>query len=883
MPNDDTIPWKVLHTDFGDVPFYVITYDKHGTCTSPAALDQLIETSKSKSDVIVFSHGWNNDWQAATSRYERFADRILAVRRQHWNPPTRSFNPVLVGVFWPSTALVAPWEQAPDIAAAGLDDPDVAAVADVLAPGDVDRLVELVAKPTDEGVEQLAALVAPALSGTDELGGATDPSTEHDLLAVWKAVGLARAGQVPVGPGGGFIERGGERPGDPAMAGWNPLDKLRDALRATTVWLMKDRAGRVGGTGVADLIRRLADASSARISLAGHSFGAKVVLSAVANGPAPSRQVDSVLLLQPALSCFAFAANIEGRPGGYRPALDRVRLPIITTYSEHDQPLTKFFHLAVRRKSDLGEADLARTESTVPCSGSRCPRPVPRTRRAQIGGSWPSTAPRSSPVTVPSRRRRPHGRCSTRFVAEMPPTPSFVPGAAVSIDAFTGQGRVSGRFATDVTDWALATSPYSYRAARRPNPPHLDDWRDARVGWGLVLPERPDVDLATAADAPTPIQELVAARSAKVLRYTPGGVGEWTLRDYAARNEFFTPAAAVGTGPRELPQYLLIYATPEEIPWHVQYGLQPVRFVGRLDLTGVALERYVAALLGEWAGAACSYRSPVVWAVEHGAADITALMRDTVAAPIYDELRADAEMPSAAFVDGRVTPATVDGLRTLLAANNPALVVTSSHGMTGPLSDVDAMRASLGLPVDHDDAVLDPDALLAEWQPDGAVWFAQACCSAGSDSPSTYSGLFESGSILDQTLTAIAGVGATTSSLPRALLGAAKPARAFIGHVEPTFDWTLSFPPNRQVLTDDLVRAVYQGIAGGRPVGLAMSDYYRAIGSLLQMYERARIDLHDNGSGSGALDTVVYSRVTAHDRANTVIYGDPTVATSLPG
>ena len=152
MPNDDTIPWKVLHTDFGDVPFYVITYDKHGTCTSPAALDQLIETSKSKSDVIVFSHGWNNDWQAATSRYERFADRILAVRRQHWNPPTRSFNPVLVGVFWPSTALVAPWEQAPDIAAAGLDDPDVAAVADVLAPGDVDTWSNWLRSPRMRGL-----------------------------------------------------------------------------------------------------------------------------------------------------------------------------------------------------------------------------------------------------------------------------------------------------------------------------------------------------------------------------------------------------------------------------------------------------------------------------------------------------------------------------------------------------------------------------------------------------------------------------------------------------------------------------------------------------------------------------------------------------------
>jgi hypothetical protein len=58
--------------------------------------------------------------------------------------------------------------------------------------------------------------------------------------------------------------------------------------------------------------------------------------------------------------------------------------------------------------------------------------------------------------------------------------------------------------------------------------------------------------------------------------------------------------------------------------------------------------------------------------------------------------------------------------------------------------------------------------------PDGAIWFAQACCSAGSDSPTNYAGLFESGTLLDQTLTGIAKVGADIAPLPRALLDAAQ-------------------------------------------------------------------------------------------------------------
>jgi len=80
--------------------------------------------------------------------------------------------------------------------------------------------------------------------------------------------------------------------------------------------------------------------------------------------------------------------------------------------------------------------------------------------------------------------------------------------------------------------------------------------------------------------------------------------------------------------------------------------LNPVRFVGRLDLTADSLANYVAALLNNWKDAASSYASPVVWAVDHGGGDITTLMRDTVAAPIFEALAADNGMSSATFIDG---------------------------------------------------------------------------------------------------------------------------------------------------------------------------------------------------------------------------------------
>lgn len=360
MPNPENIPWKMVPSDLGEVPFYVIQFDKDGNCSSPAALDHLIETSKTKTDVFVFSHGWNNDWGSATSRYDRFVQHFIDVRRQRWNPPARTFAPVLAGVFWPSTALVTPGERGPDIAAGGLAESEVAALADVLEPDDKARLQEIASEPSAASAADLAEILAPLVAGgTDEVGADGGPVTPDDLLAVWAAV-AEEATPEPAQPVGGFIDDEPAVLSEPTEAGWNPIRVIRDGIRATTVLLMKDRAGRVGGTGVAQMLRRLADASTdTRISLAGHSYGAKVVLSALCNGPAPSRKIDSVLLLQPALSCYAFTADMDGRPGGYRQAFDRVRLPIITTRSLNDDPLRKFFHLAVRRKSDLAEAVIA--------------------------------------------------------------------------------------------------------------------------------------------------------------------------------------------------------------------------------------------------------------------------------------------------------------------------------------------------------------------------------------------------------------------------------------------------------------------------------------------------------------------------------------------
>ncbi|WP_154402072.1 alpha/beta fold hydrolase [Ornithinimicrobium cavernae] len=350
----------------------MIRFDPQGVCSSPASLAHLLDASREATDVFLFSHGWNNDWAAATRNYTRFIDEFNQQYAAQWHPPGRDYRPVLVGVHWPSTSLVLPSERGPRIAgepeadvAGGVEELRVDLLAQHLDADGAARVYDLADRPEISLSEatELAVLIAPALAGhDDEVPGGDGPDSVPDpeeLVRLWAA--MPPAEEPAPGERGGFVPDapGGQQ--TPETAGL--LDRLnpRNIIRSATVLLMKDRAGRVGGAGVRTMLHGiLGAATDSRVHLVGHSYGGKVVLSALAHGAAPARPVESVLLLQPATSAKCFADPGDGKPaGGYRPALDRTRQPLMTTFSSHDVPLTKLFHFAARRASDTREAVIA--------------------------------------------------------------------------------------------------------------------------------------------------------------------------------------------------------------------------------------------------------------------------------------------------------------------------------------------------------------------------------------------------------------------------------------------------------------------------------------------------------------------------------------------
>lgn len=438
------------------MPTWLVQFDKHGACTSPATRAMLIDKlhGAPPSDVILFSHGWNNDFDDASNMYAEFLRNFEALNAAH--TPNRRFNPLFIGVLWPSVWMS--FDGGPQFA--GGDEGHVggliAELADRIAAAGgaagLERVYALLAAPSidDADAAELAQLIAPAFGVIADEGAAAQgrSTVAEDVLAMMHA--MESTTPVVRSPrrldDDDFAEptdtgRTGAPPASPRAAGAAAWLDPRNALRLFSLYQMKDRAGSVGYNGVAALLRDVLAATamrwegaSTRVHAVGHSFGCKVLLSAICAAPLP-RAVASLLLLQPAISHLAFADVVPGtgEPGGYRAALspERVTPPIFSTYSRHDRPLHDAFHFAVCRAADLGEAQIA-ADADATSAGA------PPSRYAALGGYGPR-------------------RADQLLIDPLPPAGAAyaLPPDAPPIVAFDGsQGLIRGH--GDVTSPALA-------------------------------------------------------------------------------------------------------------------------------------------------------------------------------------------------------------------------------------------------------------------------------------------------------------------------------------------------------------------------------------------------------------------------------------------
>jgi hypothetical protein len=264
-----------------DVLLLSLTAD--GRIVDPAAFDRFERALRADiTDCFIFCHGWLYDEGEA----RREAARFFAVMEGPLAPLRDRVAPLRVAVHWPSKPFGDPLREI----AHGLW-PSLAQQIATRSP----------AEATPALLDQLIAAEVPQA-----------PEEQMELDAIRRRIRDARGGA------------------------------MLSPFQALSFWVMKRRAGVVGERFGREYLTPMWDElplGRPRLHVIGHSFGAKLVTSAVLGGARPQ----SLTLLLGAFSAFAFAPAVPGidRPGFYHRILadEQVRGRIVVLRSRHDTAL----------------------------------------------------------------------------------------------------------------------------------------------------------------------------------------------------------------------------------------------------------------------------------------------------------------------------------------------------------------------------------------------------------------------------------------------------------------------------------------------------------------------------------------------------------------
>ena len=352
------------------IPYSAAEFDKAGKLLSQPTVPA------GTTDLIVVSHGWNNDRADAEALYTKLFGNFADVTAN--DPAIKQRKIAIVGVIWPSKKFDDLMTQpkgskvAGGAAATGATDKaaseaEMLAAIDRVAPlfddaGDAERLEslrKLVPKLEDdtaaqgEFVETLRKLLDPDDSQVSE-------QSKDDGSAIFfrapAEVIFERAGTDDALPATPAVNGEGHAAGIGSFLS-GAVNRVGGLLNLTTYFEMKQRAGTIGKTGLAPLLDKLAGQVE-RIHLAGHSFGGRVVTAAAANST--TNKLRSLSLLQAAFSHNGFS---QSRNGFFRSVVKNKRIggPILVSHTKNDTAVGKAYPTASRISRDnasgFGDAD----------------------------------------------------------------------------------------------------------------------------------------------------------------------------------------------------------------------------------------------------------------------------------------------------------------------------------------------------------------------------------------------------------------------------------------------------------------------------------------------------------------------------------------------
>jgi hypothetical protein len=363
-------------TSYGSYAAFDLAYDTGGHLVDPSSETELIDwlssaDGKVTTDLILISHGWNNDMNEARQLYADFFAAMALVQKTQKIALDRKFT--IAAVFWPSKrfadADLIPGGAAaigPSVAAqlnAQLDQLNLILAADPMAASKIEHAREQIPKlevsqsAQDDFVFALASAL-PAVRGDkdegldDSINSVKSGSIPGHTVLARLSVPIFPAFPLPDGSSGHALGLGGILDGITSAA-----SRLANVF---TYYTMKDRAGMVGRTGVLQTIRDVrAAAPSLRIHLFGHSFGGRLV-TAAANALTTPKTIATLLLLEAAYSHNGLGQNWDGNgnDGAFRLVISRPEVGgnTLITHSVHDTAVGIAYPLASRIMNQVASA-----------------------------------------------------------------------------------------------------------------------------------------------------------------------------------------------------------------------------------------------------------------------------------------------------------------------------------------------------------------------------------------------------------------------------------------------------------------------------------------------------------------------------------------------
>jgi len=371
------------------IPIFEVEFDKHGNVFNSSQVQTALDSLSDQrvTDLLVFSHGWNNDMRDARELYQLFFQKVDEMLAKHHRTQLEARKLAVLAVLWPSKkftddelipsgdAASAEPDELDPVLQKQLEDLKVdpmrlgeSTPADANERAALERAQAQVAKlEKDENaqrefVEAIRSMLPRAAAHADD---GSDEFFTRDAVELLQDLARPVVAPPPTGQGGGALSLD-----DDAGTGAGQAAGIRDLwggvkagarrlLNFTTYCKMKERAGLVGKTGVADVVRQVRQRlPQIKIHLIGHSFGGRLV-TAVADALGPQVEVNSLSLLQAAYSHNGLAERFDGEHDGFfRKVVSEKKIsgPILITHTKNDKAVGVAYPLASRVSRDNAAA-----------------------------------------------------------------------------------------------------------------------------------------------------------------------------------------------------------------------------------------------------------------------------------------------------------------------------------------------------------------------------------------------------------------------------------------------------------------------------------------------------------------------------------------------